>query len=773
MENLTLQDAQFFKSIGDDTDSIKPFMKNDLMDITEHMKACCDALSAKNIIKDPSFNLFEGTHSLEINNEKLDSSMIKLSKQEWEFDCNSVQGPDGKEMETVTAIIDKLLRYAISWLNDYQTLPTTVLSCRYVEDKLTKYGETDSQPCLQTGNQYFDEVLDSAILGVCYFTGFVKNLVQQGIIIEEEDLNFNAMGIITFDKLPSQEIVLSKLERSLLLIDKSSESTRGLLSSLLNIIKCLVQINKIAEEYCTDVSFLEKLVMLVQDTSKLRAEMALQVPEGVFSQYIQRTRSNPYPPRQLIEPPQDNYEGLIQLSYDIQTMLQIETVDGIYEMEQFCQNFNVFKQRHVLSRALLFLFIVRKDGTILGKFPIEELIMHHISHVSGSKYCSNYETFYEKVQECYLDDLIGEANDLLLEHYQNKSQNWCRYRQGLNRHIILWDSLQAKLDSTSLSNVQLTRIADAVAPEQKQETEEFIVSLKLWSCHMKLNAMIAFPLCGFATEVYQPYEAFSVYWVTAYFLDFLSTNIQELISLNESHIMHLRSMHKKLKKLKAGAKKDELRQKYKDLLEHQAPIWERNCESLKLEEKMCHMQRSLCMAQTLHCGILCSYGVLEFLPKFAHASPELLHGLRFKSFSSIGVPSLPTFEVSQKSLQTFIAQKSNFESSLELLQSNLSNHLSEARRDLEEMQVLKLNLQVNRSKTGKGIGAEFICRDNEDFQMQFQASIHELQGTLVSNTSTLRQRSTEPCPADSQTPMRVSWKYSLKGARSYPTLIVS
>lgn len=151
-----------------------------LVDVTSLFDELCSKLKPEAIVKDPRFDLFEGTHSLEVNNSKLDSSLIELTAEEIEFDVNVAYDPP---LASVTAIADRLLRCVISWLNDYQTLPTTVLSCRYTESllsSLVKGTTAGSSWC--TGNILYDKVLGSCILGVCYLTKFVQKLLSAGIV---------------------------------------------------------------------------------------------------------------------------------------------------------------------------------------------------------------------------------------------------------------------------------------------------------------------------------------------------------------------------------------------------------------------------------------------------------------------------------------------------------------------------------------------------------------------------------------------------------------
>ena len=89
-------------SITDDFDQ--------LVDVTCFFDELCSKLKPETIVKDPRFDLFEGTHSLEADNSKLDSSPIELTDEELEFDLNVAHE---SPLSSVTAIADRLLRCVI------------------------------------------------------------------------------------------------------------------------------------------------------------------------------------------------------------------------------------------------------------------------------------------------------------------------------------------------------------------------------------------------------------------------------------------------------------------------------------------------------------------------------------------------------------------------------------------------------------------------------------------------------------------------------------
>lgn len=92
-----------------------PTVRDGLVDVTALFMEMGKKLKPETIVKDSKFNLFDGTHSLEVNNEKLDSTMIQLTPEELQFDVGVAYGEeldastdDPSKLDIVIAISDRL-----------------------------------------------------------------------------------------------------------------------------------------------------------------------------------------------------------------------------------------------------------------------------------------------------------------------------------------------------------------------------------------------------------------------------------------------------------------------------------------------------------------------------------------------------------------------------------------------------------------------------------------------------------------------------------------
>ncbi|CAI4038416.1 hypothetical protein SMKI_05G0250 [Saccharomyces mikatae IFO 1815] len=596
-----------------------------LVDVTGLFDELCSKLKPEVIVKDPKFDLFEGTHSLEVDNSKLDSSLIELTAEELEFDVNvAYESP----LEKVTAISDRLLRCVISWLNEYQTLPTTVLSCRYTESLLSSLLKgTSAGPFWRTGNVLYDKVLGSCVLGVCYLTKFVQKLLSAGIVFEEEDLNFNSMGFNTFNNLPEQDVIIGALTESLQLLEAYSDGSLHLttLRHILKIILCLVHLEDHLTDYSTETIHLDELIENSNSVNGILPQLQLSPPNGSFSTYIQKHRSNQFPPRKITKLPTD-YSGFITLADDIKTILLVNKAESTLETYQFARFFNKLKQRHVIARILFPLIFIRDDRTVLGKHSFTHFYSLHIKEFSAQ--------IPSKLLSSIGNELIHESSNILLEWYQNCSQNTCRYRQGFNRQLILWDSLQAQFESVNSQ------------------------TYCSWTYFMKLSSMIEFSLKGFDLDIYKPFEAYSMFWYVYYLSHHLENLLKECQGDVESHINTIHSMNKKLKKLKAGEKKDQLRTKYRFAMDNEMEQLRTTKQFLTYLLKEVSITKSLCLIEVFQFAILKSFGMIDVKSSIPSnfSSERLIHNLRFKPFNSIGVPELPEYEVFQQTLKDFIIE---------------------------------------------------------------------------------------------------------------------
>ncbi|CAR28039.1 ZYRO0D12408p [Zygosaccharomyces rouxii] len=656
-------------------------MEEDLVDVTQFFDDSASSLQTKTIIKEPNFNLFEGTHSLEVENKKLDSTSIQLTPAEANFECNALYGSDEKhQLSYVVGILDRLVRSVVCWLNDYQTLPTTVLSCRYVEHLLLESEKKGQLVFLHTGHPLFDQILCSGIYGVCYFARFVQRLLKAGVIFEEEDLNFNGMGLNFLSYVEDGNSILSLLQESIRIASLCSDSE--VLIHILKLLIHLVSIEKCLDEFSTDVSHLNALIEEATYLSQQPQLSNLEIPAGSFSIGIQRRLSNQFPPKSLIIPPR-NYEGFIVMAQDLKKVLQVDNANTMMEIMQFANFFNKFEQRHVLARALFPLFLIRDNRTILGRYTLSEFTHGHL--LEFSLMCTMEVDFPPEITE----QPLMEAANVLFEWYQNTSQNTSRYRQGYNRQLLLWDSLQAQIEAMEVEWLSKDSDAAAIDYVEMKEGEEPtpLLPYTSWVYAMKVRAMIEFILKGFDLQVYKPFETYTMYWYTYYLAHQWEICLKKVQKFVDSKINAIHGLNKKVKKSKSGEKRELLKAQYRFAMDNhmgQLQVNKRFLQYLIVESSIF---KSLSIAQVFQFGILTSYGLIDNKSpaKNNFTTNELLYNLRMKPFCSIGVPELLPYELMESTFKEFVPDEPMFTIKLNKAMECLHKELNESKLNVEHI----------------------------------------------------------------------------------------
>ncbi|KAK5959825.1 Mak10p PWA37_002890 [Arxiozyma heterogenica] len=759
MNNLSLNDKEIDTLCAN----------TDLLDITSKIDELCDKLQPRTIIKNPYFDLFQGTHSLEVNNPKLDSFLIPLKACEAEFDCNIKHGSNKEQnLIYVTSIADRLVRCIVSWLNDYQSLPTTLLSCKYMEYLLNINSShtVNIDKKINTGDPLYDCVLSDFIVSISYFAAFIKSLLFKRVIYEEEDLNFNSMGLLGFDRLPAQSDVLDSLNKTIKWVSDSNDLnpndyTRHLIN-LLKLVQCLVQLENITTQYSTDTQYLDDLIQLA--TILNQTDLSFEVPQGSFSMSIQKFCSNQFPPKQIVTPERKNYLGFITMANDIKLILNVSRIDTAVELHQFVSFFNKLKQRHVLARALFPLFLVHQDGTIVGKYSFDDLLYSYFMEFSlmGAQISNNLVN-HPNLSES-LSMILQDCSNVLYEFYQNCSQNTARYRQGYNRLLLLLDSLQAQLETlesefisngmhdivkstnnnnNNNSNNPTTTITTTTF--NVGNTEVPLMPYASWIFTIKVFAMIEFTLKGFDLEVYKPFEAFDMYYHVYHISNQLESCLNKISQFIKNKIDSIHSMNKKIKKLKAGEKKENSKMEYNRLMKEEMPQLQINRQYLKYLLLQCNINKSLSLFQVLQFSILRSVKLIDGVaPKTSKfVNQELLHNLRFKTFSSIGVPELPSFDIFQDILKSFTIKESlntpMFHSQMTRMKQYMISQIDEAE---ESVTTIIKGIKSNDKNGEIYTGTRLVKEEALDYYNKYLGSTSGLRDNMEKIVKMIQNRET-------------------------------
>ncbi|CCD23771.1 Mak10p NDAI_0C01100 [Naumovozyma dairenensis CBS 421] len=754
LSSLTLQEPKDKYNEVDDSE---------LIEVKDIFIQLANKLQTKTIIKDPNFDLFEGTHSLEVNNPKLDSSLIKLTTEEYKFDCNiaygSTEETQNDALNYVTAITERLLRLVLCWLNNYQTLPTTILSCRYVENFLVKCSNETFNDIhvLKTNNVIYDKVLNSCVIGICYFAKFAQDLLKSGVIFEEEDMNFNIMGLGSFVGLPDQQIILQLLENGLTTLKEIKDGRTERLAKSIELTKCFVHMEDHVVHFSTDNQYLDEMIEIAKYLDTISTK--LEPPMGSFSMGIQKRLANQFPPKHLVDPDNVQFSGFVTLAEHVKIVIKVAKSENFIEILQFATYFNKLHQRHVIARAIFPLFLMREDRTVLGKYSLDGFLKSHVLDLPKNATEQNGDV------DTLIQPILQECLSVLFEWYQNSSQNTCRYRQGYNRQLLVWDSVQAQLEnmhSQLLSNLQL----QVTNGQDNSQSLDYIMSIGAWAYSMKITSMIEFSLKGFDLEIYKPFESYSLFWYSHYLCKHLTNALLLIISHIQKKKDSISAMNKKLK-IESWEEKGKLRTQYHNALDIDLPQFEMNIAFLNYLSKRNKINESLCLVEIIHFAILKSYGIIDekFPAKSKFVDDTLLHNLRFKPFSSIGSPPLPEIEMFQKSINSFMIKAPDFKRKLNELFKYVNKELSSTTEMIEE---ILTSIQNGDLKAPLYTGTRLVEEEAVEYFTYLKASVKNLEN----NSNDIVNKLGDTPSEELKSKFKVELEHMPGSSRYFPILCV-
>ncbi|KAH3673258.1 hypothetical protein WICMUC_003717 [Wickerhamomyces mucosus] len=601
-------------------------------DITEWLlKKAQNSIPVGKVVKSDKFNLFQGTHALEIGNDKLDTGLIQLSLEEIEFDCSKA-----RSLKEVLWLSDSIFRSTFVWLQN-SSLSVTLFSCRYVEELLLNYKanvRAGLESCKfnqdKKSNVLIDKIFRSVILGILNFVRLSLTISQGGVLYEEEDINTTTMNLDIISLVDSTDIA-KEIEFSINYLvqnyrtDKDSQLLIQILTILMNFLdipyymSVKIPNNNNNNSSPFDLSIFDKLLDLSKSLSQnLNYLNSLDEIKGCYSMGIQKRLDNSSPPKELSSYKLEDYSSLTLLINDFIQIFQITQRSIPLDVLNYVKNFSN-TSHHVISRSIFALFLIRDDTSILGEESTKDFIKREIIEFNG--YGS--ETFNSKnnlLINSQLDEFLNQLSVGYLEYFQMMNQNPCRQRQFLQKLILVFDSLQVNSENLEIKFQETFKLNDLFI-ENKELTPA--LPLTSWIYYKKLIMMVEIVLKGFELELYNIWEFLEMYWYVWYLIENLLELLNRIKSYNEY----------KLQKLNKSSKSFNLDQNS-------------IINSIKfINFEIIHYEtiKHLSLLQALNLKNLYKFHHLKS-PKFPYANLEILFDLRLKPFKSIGLPNLPRYE---------------------------------------------------------------------------------------------------------------------------------
>jgi hypothetical protein len=689
-----------------------------MVDITNELFDSLSSMTDFKVVQSPFFNLLEGTQAVEVSNPKLDTGLIELSLEDLQFDTSKPQSIDA-----VIGIQSKLLVLLISWLNN-SNLPVTILSCRYVQTLLVNYTRSALNPdmslvekCSLTDcrlpnphssqdtfeSKMVHTVLKSFIMGLCKFIGFSLN-VAMNILYEEEDLTTRNMNLDFLLAVPT-EVVLEELEKSISWL-KSNQDTNNTkeVNNAIDQLSIVLQLNKIQSIFQTSLSVLDgykpnnlNLDYLSNGIAALNDLGSLNynsIPSGTFSKFIQLDLDNKNIPIDLYEidsaTAYDNLLGIFSSILEfMRNSQQIQNYNQLLNYLHFDISRNI-KSFNVLSRGIFQLHLIRDDKSIFGSKDVNlrTCVTGFIVNLVGENtsilqlnQIQNWGIKQEMVQEVIssIDQLTLELESATYHTLSLYGNNPCRQQQLISKGLLLWDTLQVTWESFESEMYAQFKVGDELVDGG------LALTVSSYIFFVKMTLMNELLLRGIDLELYKPYEMYLVYWFSAYLIrtivELLQGRIQAIL-LSKINFIE-KTLPKRLKKLKAGSKKQQLKEQ---ITYNQNEVLPRLKGILLYQADFMipsfHGMAELIEAVKTFLIIASSFKLIDFLESTPNSLTtfETLFNLRMKPWSSIGSPRLPTFNqyklsLNMKYLQTpsMDERSSKIKTLLSIIQKKLTS----------------------------------------------------------------------------------------------------
>lgn len=676
-----------------------------------------EVIKDNHVVQSPLFNMLEGARALEVSNKRLDTGLIALSEDELKFDTYKPQ-----KASSVIGVMNQLVILYMSWLNN-SSLPVTVLSCRYVQtflENYLKHGGDLKKTTFRNERLYgsvpnddesFEHkltnmVLRSFVMGLCKIIGFTLT-VGMNVLYEEEDLTTRSMDFDYLISIP-YETIMYEINNSILWINSQTGKDEKelelivqylrLLQGILSLLSLFViPINIFNEERPQliehDCKFIKESLQLIQTIKSTIESSKYEAPAGVFSMFVQLDCNNPSIPNEIYCLPADEaytnltncFERLLEF---IRKLSHIDNFNQLINFLKFDVSQEIDENYSVLARGLFQLFFIRDDRSIVGSSTenITSLTMKYMenfcclnSNIIRPDYWNSIGGNEDQIATTktnimdQLNKLLGDVEAGIHHLILIPGNNRCRQRQLLSRAILIWDTLQASLENLEVELWNNHQIGDKLynfneyTKDYEEDEQDLSLSITSFIYYMKLEVMMEVALSGFELDLYKDFEFGQMYWYLWYLsqlmTEHLSTRVDKIQSLKIHYIKNV--IPKRLKKLKAGSKKQNLKNYQQYCNTQVLPILE--IQSQYNKEYLIPINQAMnLLCDSIRYSFII-YDALKLIQignvktsKFVNQ--KLLFNLRMKPWSSVGVPTLPTYEQYLNSISTEFLNKYNSES---------------------------------------------------------------------------------------------------------------
>lgn len=647
-------------------------------DVTDSFFKAVDAMKPGNVVSSPYFDMLEGSRALEVGNRRLDTGLIELTSEEINFDASAP-----RSVSEVAGAMNHITMLLMLWFLSL-SLPVTLYSNRYVLDFLESYKRNGGQFEMTSFVNYrlhktpvpedtlfqallVGKVLKAFVAGICKFAGLVR-AVALNVLYDEEDLTTRNMDLDLLSAIDSSVIQKCIEEAQIWLRENNQEGAEGLID-FLDLASSLLSMCEIVE--CSIPLFQDKespsfecLAKLKALAKKLEKQDFSLGPEHSVSKFAQVDCNNKCIPYDLFLLEKERaYGDLHQMVEEIEAFVtaftQFENVTQLESYLRYTMAPRITSDYSAVARGFFQLFLIRDDKSIVG---LAESVGSITIRLMESLCCAGtsiLDTVSWRIQDedsfkrdmkqrdalSKIGSLLDDYENAIYKLLSNYGNNKCRQRQFDNQMIVLWDTLQYNAENIEVQLFSDYGIGDKMAPDSPSPA----LPITAFAYHTKLQIMIETALSGFELNLYKPFEASQMYWYAAYLAENGHANVQGRVkNINQGKLASALSLSKKIKKVKAGPKKEELKKQLKTLNEDTVPQVRKNLEYIEkfLEPSLLALQL-LCLTVSQIILLYQLLGAHLKKPK-ALVDDEHLYNLRMKPWRSVEVPACPAYKEFQE-----------------------------------------------------------------------------------------------------------------------------
>lgn len=565
------------------------FATDSYEDITEQLRAAAKAMEQGSVALAPGMRMHDALPAFQIGSEKVDTgSPANFKTLASEIEAARSKFPIDQTESNLCAFADALSRAEMAWHAGYSPVQS-VLSCLAVEDMLNQ---------LQKDPQYVVNLLelaekDEKASGLSFVANVytlsviltVSIAVEQAnlstVIYPEEDLHSTRPWLHLVEPIGGIQMVTEKLERCYKL---ASSLGYGELVKRINLRQTWINILK--QRIPKKTVHLDKMLVSLdevfpeQDEASEHPSEDPSGPNVWFSAGCQvRLDMECLRLDTVSYTSKQARSTWIEIVEGIRRCVPVYNVQRSVDLLGFFLQFSL-RQEQAIVRAMLKIMV--QPGQFLGQ-SFKQWVIKDVSETSPP---FDNAVFKAKPVERFL----GQAALCYVDILTTFCMNRCRIREGLSALIIAFDSLQVAASSVGEADTATT--------------------LASWVYFRKLQVMLWVVLLGFETKVVSYREQGYTNWYA--------------FRLSNHLLAHLGRMRRAFE-LHGNKARESPGYGFLMALELES----QTLAQLLTAEYMLYI--------ALHKGVSPPSPIAANGP-----SEEMLYGLRFQMFQTIGVPTLPT-----------------------------------------------------------------------------------------------------------------------------------